>query len=751
MKPVNVEAIFQDYHDALVTSDALPEIVLENRRQRAIRRVQDALASRGSDKISAQLKKELHQLIRRWTHQSFADGFKEIEDFEIRCAREAALVTARAAGDEAALFEALSADYQRRVVELYGRIELRGIQTSERVYFELDKVFIPLYLSKPEPKLDDDAQQISSELDTIESMTRRLVRVPTVEILRQHPHVLISGSPGSGKTTLVAYLAVQAAQSKLFCSEDGRERLPFVLTVRSFTTGSITPKTIASLSDCDIKLVQGALKIDRAILFVDGIDEAPERLAKQILKSLTRFRKSYPKTPIVVTSRPVGVRGEVLPGFARVELLALTHDEVETFIDKWCLAAELSVGKSTFTAESDGQEAAGDLKQRLAQSHHIQRLVETPLLATILCVVHRFLGHRIPEHRVSLYEKCTDVLLYEWDRSKLGHTALVGELDARAKRALLSGLAYRMHTQEQAEIPEVEVIDQFEQALPDLGKPADEARQIVAEIRDRSGILIERRPGYFAFSHLVFQEYLTALCFSPEHYPELIAHHSDLWWHEVITLAAGTEGADAGRLANSLLEEDSPSATFLAAQCLDTAIRMPLDIREKIEQRLAHLVPPKNEDDAFKLGRLGVIAAPALTKVLSSELDENELARTLNVLVITDYEPAVTAIGHLILSLGHPNQLSTHARKQIRAIASLAIKSESSALAKKNLSEIIPKLPHIIQIVTYVSLNKQAINSEFSEKTKLIYREILNAFPQSIKDEALRQENNLSKAVEDSD
>jgi hypothetical protein len=58
-------------------------------------------------------------------------------------------------------------------------------------------------------------------------------------------------------------------------------------------------------------------------------------------------------------------------------------------------------------------------------------------LVTILCVVHRFLGHRIPEHRVTLYEKCADALLYEWDRSKFGYAALVGELDALAKRKLL--------------------------------------------------------------------------------------------------------------------------------------------------------------------------------------------------------------------------------------------------------------------------------------------------------------------------
>ena len=67
-----------------------------------------------------------------------------------------------------------------------------------------------------------------------------------------------------------------------------------------------------------------------------------------------------------------------------------------------------------------------DYETDLSESDHVsaaERLVETPLLATMLCVVHRFLVHCIPEHRVTLYAKCTDALLYEWDRSKFGHAA----------------------------------------------------------------------------------------------------------------------------------------------------------------------------------------------------------------------------------------------------------------------------------------------------------------------------------------
>jgi predicted NACHT family NTPase len=522
MKQPELAALFRDYETALSDSDHVPAAVLENRWRRAQTRVQDALASRGSDKVPPELAREVRQLVRRWDRQSFADGFQEMEEFEIRCARKHDLIMAQASGNRKEILKALAADYRRRVIDQFGRIELRGVQTSERVYFELDKVFVPLYLAETASHLADlhreDIEDIPER--AVEAITQRIARVPVLNVLRRHRHLLIVGPPGSGKTTLVAYLATRAVEGRLFEENNTHpDVLPFVLTVRTFTSNKITTEAIAELTDCDEQLVQHALETDRAMLFVDGIDEAPRDMAPQLLQSLVQFCKTYPKASIVVTSRPSGVarnHSQALPDFASAELHAMARNEVDSFIDKWCLAAELSVSNDSQTAERRAQEAAIDLKQRLEHSRPIQRLIETPLLATILCVVHRFLGHHIPEHRVTLYEKCTDALLYEWDRSKFGHAALVGDLDALAKRKLLSSLARKMHDRKQAEVPEVEVLGHFKQALPDLGQKASGATQIVEEIRDRSGVLVERGPGFFAFSHMVFQEYLTALTFVPQ-------------------------------------------------------------------------------------------------------------------------------------------------------------------------------------------------------------------------------------------
>jgi predicted NACHT family NTPase len=273
------------------------------------------------------------------------------------------LVTAQASGDSQEILKALEADYRRRVIDQYSRLELRGVQTSERVYFELDKVFVPLYLAETSLHLDELHQEDIAER-AVEVITRRVARVPVLEVLRRHRHLLIAGAPGSGKTTLVSYLATRAAEGRLFERDDERrDILPFVLTVRTFRNGEITVESVAKLTECDERLVQHALRTGRAMLFIDGIDEAPHDMAAQILGSLVQFRTAYPEASIIITSRPTGVardHGQALRHYTAADLHAMTRDEVESFIDKWCLAAELSVSSDVQTAEKRAQEAATD-------------------------------------------------------------------------------------------------------------------------------------------------------------------------------------------------------------------------------------------------------------------------------------------------------------------------------------------------------------------------------------------------------
>ncbi|WP_437973653.1 NACHT domain-containing protein [Sorangium sp. So ce295] len=660
-----LDTVFADAPEPPRASGDLPEMVRKNRRERARRRLLDALEARGPYPVPEGLRRELRALVERWGQKGFEDAFPDADAFEIRCAEERAVLEAAARGDEEARFAAAERAYRREIEARYGQIEIRGLQLSARVRQDLEIAYVPLHVEEPseEPRATKPRKAAgkrpkggatAAEAEAASAMLHALERprVLATDALVSHPRLLIVGEPGSGKSTLLAYLATRAARGELTTSTQGRDRasIPFVVPVRALQEAAATPQEIARAAGAETWFVEAALQRGRALLLVDGLDEARTHVAGKVLPALTAMLDAYPGIPVVVTTRPAATPGkdEAAPrGFARARLVPMTRDEVAVFIDRWCLAAELSLNKPRGQAEIDARAAADDLKERVRASRAIEKLAQTPLLCSVICVVHRFLGQRIPERRVALYEAITNVLLYEWDRAKFADGAAIGKLDAHAKRALLARLALSMHRARVAELPAEEVVKRLAAHLPDLGRPEEEAEAIVADIRDRNGVLVERAPGSFAFSHLTFQEYLAAMELVNAHaYDQLLRNYKNKWWHEVIVLSAGFPGAHADRIIRGLLDKDGEGVaegTMLAAQCAETAIEVRQALRKEIEKRVARLVPPASPKEFRTLYLLGEVAGPVLLRSLDKASTE-EKASIIRVLAFIRYEPATRAI-----------------------------------------------------------------------------------------------------------
>ena len=82
----------------------------------------------------------------------------------------------------------------------------------------------------------------------------------------------------------------------------------------------------------------------------------------------------------------------------------------------------------------------------------------------------------------------------------------------------------------------------FEKRLADAQAAHKAAANFLSVIQQRAGLLTARgTDGIYAFSHLTFQEYLTAraLAGADDFLTYTTAHAADPWWREVILLEVG--------------------------------------------------------------------------------------------------------------------------------------------------------------------------------------------------------------------
>lgn len=496
--------------------------------------------------------------------------------------------------------------YFRYLETELGEIQFEGMPTDKEagaVKVNLEKIFVPLRFCHKDEKEEE--------------------HVLIEDVLTKSMRAAILAKPGGGKSTLIRRIALAYAlpERRLKVGDNLPDQNWFPAYIRCRDLGDNVTKSILEIISSITHraeilkyeqsfqaLVEDALQEGRMLLLLDGLDEiSKEKNRICLVDQLRTFVATYPNARLIVTSREAGFRAvaSTLAGYCRQYTIdGMDEAEIRLLSLKWHQAilgetkqAELEAGKVCNIILSDAR---------------IHALAQNPLLLTTLLFVKRWVGY-LPTKKCQLYEEMIKLLLVTWNAA--GHDRL--EMDETEPQ--LAFVAYEMTKKGSQKIIKNELqksIVKARRELPELlGYTTVTPARFIDQVEERSSLLIqaglEENDDYhlvptYEFSHLSFQEYLTAKAIAELWISEsegdnsveiLIQHVNDEHWREIVPMAAVLLGRQAKPLIEYLCERSLPvnpnkkdKRADLASLCLANCIANEVPMNQELLEKAIVLV-----------------------------------------------------------------------------------------------------------------------------------------------------------------
>ncbi len=445
--------------------------------------------------------------------------------------------------------------------------------------------------------------ELAGRKDGVRDGERALWRLESEEAPALTPRLVVTGEPGSGKSTLMRHLALCLAESQLCPDEKGRglARLgfwpheaytPVFVELRALALDAFPDPgdevTLAGFLEhvrraclephaCAAYLpeLEMQLQAGHAMLFLDGLDEVPDAERKerrqQVKQLVALLEAHYGKCRMLVTGRTYAYAGDwQLEGFGQARMAWLDQDRMEELAEK------------LFRVVPGPDTPEQDAKQFREQVEKVpEELRRNPLLFTLLAglwINNRGEppAQRLPLTRGAIYRECTELMLKRWTRKDLNDPegrSLVDRVGISADelRTVLQNLAYAAHSRQEGRDRAAPfnsgLIDQvIRTTLPDVRGRHIDYDLLQHYLVQRAGLLHEFAPWQYRFAHLSFQEHLAAAYLARrEHYPDralTCLRENPAQWRVVFELlpeeVRRAEG-DLWQLVEPILDPDVPA------------------------------------------------------------------------------------------------------------------------------------------------------------------------------------------------
>lgn len=234
-------------------------------------------------------------------------------------------------------------------------------------------------------------------------------RIPTdniKDIFVKGKCATIIGTAGSGKSTLVKYLFVNAIKSKF--------KIPIKIELRYLNdyTGSLLSYIeeeiikFSGIAERE-KIIEKMFLSGDFIMFFDGYDEVSSQKKETLTKDICRITKKYPNNYYILTSRPF-VNIDMIENFVNYHVCDLSEDEMVAFVNKQFPDSERELADKIIQIIKD------------KNSKTYRSFLSNPLLLSMFIITYQT-DSDIPQKRSDYYNQVFNTLYSVHDTSsKLG-------------------------------------------------------------------------------------------------------------------------------------------------------------------------------------------------------------------------------------------------------------------------------------------------------------------------------------------
>jgi len=521
------------------------------------------------------------------TRQSLQAMLRGDHVVEVRDRTVKGLAQALRLGDASLLSPDPLVGYKQAVADENADLSFRGLGLPTTEPRSMDEVFVPIRLVRmPDRERDCQTPNAETEQKPIEESEE----LPVAHCLDSHRRVLITGEPGSGKTTALRHTA--RAHSRGPVAEGHhpkRSRVPLMVRLADFAKARERDNDMSLVRFVVTRTLRGAsreywaevehhleaeLRRGVCLVLLDGLDEVGSD--RRISTVLREFVHEFGRNRFVLTSRIVGLDAGPWQklDFATFQVARWREEDIRKFARRWYSARPVVAKRK----KNQHDQRAEELTTAILSHRPLRPIASNPLMLTILAALH-YANATLPRRRVDLYAKIVEVMLETWEASKRG--ARPGDLlhgillEAREFGWLLERMALGMQREGRVLRPRWWVSDSVQQFLReqmalegDLVK--EQGERVIRYLCDQAGLLVERGDGMFGFCHRTFQEYFAArgLLLEVEGGGDIVAllrpylFHPQ-WEEVVIHVAASLSAARATTLLRVILDDPDPAGRFL--------------------------------------------------------------------------------------------------------------------------------------------------------------------------------------------